>query len=107
MLQAGRLQVEVPMRSINLFNLPNSSSRTTALGLAQSLTEINTRQCIWGIERSWCFRLTISMPFVSPLSRQCGILKVLQPYRPPRPVMEIAFSFCYKVGLRDRVAINF
>jgi hypothetical protein len=96
MLQAGRSQVEVPMRSLNFFSIPNSSSRTTALGLTQPLTEMNTRQCIWGIERGQYFRLTISMPSVSPLSRQCGILKVLKPYRPPWPVTEIAFSFCYK-----------
>jgi hypothetical protein len=43
MLQAGRLQVQVPMRSLNFFNLPNPSSRNMALGSTQSVTEMSTR----------------------------------------------------------------
>jgi hypothetical protein len=31
---------------------------------------------------------------VSRLSRQCGILNISQPYRPPRPVMRVALLYC-------------
>jgi hypothetical protein len=41
-LQAGRSWVRVPMRSLDLFNLPNPSSRTVALGSTQPLTEMST-----------------------------------------------------------------
>jgi hypothetical protein len=42
MLQAGRSRERVPMRWI-FFNLPNPSSRNMALGSAQPLTEMSTR----------------------------------------------------------------
>jgi hypothetical protein len=41
-LQAERSRVISPMRSLDIFNLPNPSSRTMALGLTQPLTEIST-----------------------------------------------------------------
>jgi hypothetical protein len=39
MLQAGRLQVRAPMRSLNL---PNLSSREVTLEFTQPLTEMST-----------------------------------------------------------------
>jgi hypothetical protein len=42
MLQAGRSRVPFPM-SLDFFNGPNTSSRTTALGSTQPLTEMSTR----------------------------------------------------------------
>jgi hypothetical protein len=41
MIQAGRLQDQVPIRWI-IFNLPDPSSCTMALGLTQPLTEMST-----------------------------------------------------------------
>jgi hypothetical protein len=42
MLQAGKSPVRVS-DEVDLFNLPNSSSRTMALGSNQPLTEMSTR----------------------------------------------------------------
>jgi hypothetical protein len=39
MLQAGRLLIRVPVGLLNIFNLPNPSSRIVTLGLAKPLTE--------------------------------------------------------------------
>jgi hypothetical protein len=42
MLQAGMLQVLIPMRSLLFLNLLNLSNRTMALGSTQPLTEMST-----------------------------------------------------------------
>jgi hypothetical protein len=43
MQRAGGSRVRIPMRSLDLFILPNPSSRTMALGLTQPLTEMSAR----------------------------------------------------------------
>jgi hypothetical protein len=43
MVQAGRSRVLFPMRYLDIFNIPNLSSRTVGPEFAQPLTEMNKR----------------------------------------------------------------
>jgi hypothetical protein len=51
------------------------------------------RKCFWGVERGRHLRLTNPPPSVSRLCRQCGILNISQPCRPPRPATGITLLF--------------
>jgi hypothetical protein len=50
MLQAGMSSVRVP-DEVDIFNLPNASSRTMALGSTQPLREVSTRYIHGGKKR--------------------------------------------------------
>jgi hypothetical protein len=65
---ARRLQVRVPIRSLNFFNLPKPSIRSMALGLTQHLTEmfLGSRA-----EHSQCIGLTTSPPFAECICTAC------------------------------------
>jgi hypothetical protein len=51
MLQAERSRVRFPIRLLDIFNLPNPSSRIRALGSTQPLTEMSSRIVPGGKER--------------------------------------------------------
>jgi hypothetical protein len=50
MLQAGRSPVRIPDK-VDIFNLPNPSSRNMALGSTQHLTDMSTRNLCGGKKR--------------------------------------------------------
>jgi hypothetical protein len=70
MLYARTPRVWVSMKWI-IFNLPYLTSRTMVLGSTQPLTEMDTRNLLWGVKGGRGLKLTTTLPpSVSRLSRQ-------------------------------------
>jgi hypothetical protein len=52
--------------------------------------------CFWGVKRGRCVMLIIYPPSVIRLSRQCGILNISHPSKPPQPVKGITFFLLFR-----------
>jgi hypothetical protein len=94
MLQAGRWEVRIPMMSLHFFNLLITFRCIVVLGMTLSLTKMSTRN-LTGLKGGRRVRLTTLTPSVSRLPRQCGILDILQRYRPPRPTTGLALLLTF------------
>jgi hypothetical protein len=53
--------------------------------------------CFWGVEHGRCVGLTTPLPSMSRLCRQCGMLNISQPYRPPRTCYGDSFTLYFGV----------
>jgi hypothetical protein len=60
-----------------------------------STRNIKIIMLFWGVKCGGCVRLTTLPLSMSRLPRQCGILNISQPYRPPRPVTGIVLLFFF------------
>jgi hypothetical protein len=83
-----------------LFNLPKSSGRLSH-GVYSACNRNEYQKTFLWVRCGRCAGLTTSPPSsVSRLSRQCGILDISQPYRPPRPVARTAL-LCFLSNHED------
>ena len=71
------------------------SCRSTALGSTRPLTEKNARDISWGGKGGRCIGLTVLTIFMCRLSRNYGILILLEPCGPVQTCIGIVLDGCF------------
>jgi hypothetical protein len=91
------LKTEMPSHSVRYLVSPQNGILTS--------NELWNASCQY-ISLPWCVGLTALPPSVSLLSRQCVILKISQPNRPPWPVTGDSFTLWRRSVLPVRYELD-